>query len=130
MLFLGLDFICADLMVKNFHIVLAVLSATGFIIRLGWSFNAPELAAQKWVKIAPHIIDTLLLTLGLVLAFNLANGPWQGWLVAKMLGLLAYIGFGVLALRGTGTAKYVGAVGALASISYVFIVAFTRQAFL
>ena len=115
-------------MVKTFHIVLAFLSATGFIIRLGWSFNAPDLAAEKWVKIVPHIVDTLLLTLGLVLAFNLASGPWQGWLAAKMLGLLAYIGFGVLALRGTGTAKYVGAVGALVSVIYIFIVAFTRQA--
>lgn len=115
-------------MVKIFHIALALLSATGFIIRLGWSFNAPDLAAQKWVKIAPHIIDTLLLTLGVVLAFNLANGPWQGWLAAKMLGLLAYIGFGVVALRGAGTTKYVGAVGALASVGYIFVVAFTRQA--
>ena len=65
--------------------------------------------------------------LGLVLAFNLADGVVQGWLVAKMVGLLAYIGFGVMCLRGQGRTRLIGLVGALVSVGYIFLVAFTRQ---
>ena len=90
--------------------------------------NGSRLLQQKWVRIAPHVIDTLLLTLGLILAFNLADGLWQSWLIAKLTALLAYIGFGVLTLRGQGAMKHVGVAGALLSVGYIFAVAFTRQA--
>ena len=114
-------------MIKTFHFALAFLTASGFIIRLGWSYVAPDLLTEKWVRIAPHVVDTLLLVMGLWLAFQLAGGAWQGWLIAKMIGLLAYIGFGVLALRGQGVAKAAGAAGALLSVAYIFLVAFTRN---
>ena len=114
-------------MIKALHMTLAYLTVIGFVMRAGWSFVAPQMLQQKWVRIAPHAIDTLLLILGLVLAFNLADGALQGWLIAKMLGLLAYIGFGVMCLRGSGTLRIVGLIGALVSASYIFLVAFTRQ---
>ncbi len=114
-------------MIKVLHFSLAFLTASSFVIRLGWSYVAPDLLQEKWVRIAPHVIDTLLLILGLWLASQLAGGIWQGWLIAKMVGLLAYIGFGVLALRGSGAVKTLGAVGALLSVTYIFLVAFTRQ---
>ncbi len=115
-------------MIKALHFSLAFLTASGFVIRLGWSYVAPDLLQEKWVRIAPHVIDTLLLIMGLWLASQLAGGVWQGWLIAKMVGLLAYIGFGVMALRGSGSVKTLGAVGALLSVLYIFLVAFTRQA--
>ena len=114
-------------MIKTLHFTLAFLTVAGFIIRAGWSYAGSDLLQQKWVRIAPHVVDTLLLTLGIVLAFGLAAGPWQAWLGAKLLALLAYIGFGVLTLRGTGLAKHVGVVGALLSVTYIFWVAFSRQ---
>ncbi len=114
-------------MIKTFHFALAFLTASGFIIRLGWSYVAPDLLKEKWVRIAPHVVDTLLLVMGLWLASQLAGGMWQGWLIAKLIGLLAYIGFGVMALRGSGTLKVVGAACALLSVLYIFLVAFTRQ---
>jgi uncharacterized membrane protein SirB2 len=115
-------------MIKVLHFTLAFLTVAGFVIRAGWSFTAPDLLQQKWVRITPHVIDTLLLTLGIVLAFNLADGPMQGWLGAKLIALLAYIGFGVLTLRGTGNLKLLGIVGALSSIGYIFLVAYSRHA--
>lgn len=114
-------------MIKIIHFTLAFLSVAGFVIRAGWSYSATDLLQEKWVKIAPHVIDTLLLTLGLLLAFNLPGGPLQGWLIAKLVALLAYIGFGVLTLRGHGALKHVGVAGALLSVGYIFAVAFTRQ---
>jgi uncharacterized membrane protein SirB2 len=115
-------------MMKTLHISLAYLTVAGFVIRAVWSYTAPDMLRQKWVRIAPHVIDSLLLILGVLLAFNLMDGPWQAWLVAKLVALLAYIGFGVMTLRGSGTLKHVGVAGALASVGYIFLVAFSRQA--
>ena len=114
-------------MIKVIHITLAFLSVAGFVIRAGWSYTAPDLLQQKWVKIAPHVVDTLLLTLGLAMALALPEGLFAGWLTAKLLALLCYIGFGVLTLRGSGWIKHLGVLGALTSVSYIFLVAFTRQ---
>ena len=114
-------------MILVLHFTLAMLSVAGFVIRAGWSFSDSDLLQQKWVKVAPHVIDTLLLLLGVMLAFSLPQGPMQLWLGAKLFALLAYIGFGVLTLRGTGKAKIVGLVGALLCIAYLFSVAFSRQ---
>jgi len=114
-------------MIKTLHFTLAFLTVAGFVIRAGWSYAHPQMLQQTWVRIAPHVIDTLLLLLGVWLAFNLADGPWQGWLGAKLLGLLAYIGFGVLTLRGSGALKHLGVIGALASVGYIFLVAFSRE---
>ena len=114
-------------MIKTLHFTLAFLTVAGFVIRAGGSYTASGMLQQKWVRIAPHVVDTLLLVLGVILAFNLAQGPWHAWLFAKLVALFAYIGFGVMTLRGSGALKHVGVVGALASAGYIFAVAFTRQ---
>ena len=114
-------------MLKTMHFTLAFLTVAGFVIRAGWSYAGSDLLQQKWVKIAPHVVDTLLLTLGVVLAFSLPDGLWQSWLGAKLLALLAYIGFGVLTLRGSSAVKHVGVAGALLSVGYIFLVAFSRE---
>ena len=62
-------------MIKVLHFTLAFLTVASFVIRAGWSFTAPDLLQQKWVRIAPHVIDTLLLTFGVVLAFSAFNHP-------------------------------------------------------
>ena len=115
-------------MIKTLHLSLAYLTVAGFVIRAVWSYTAPDMLRQKWVRIAPHVIDSLLLLLGAVLAFSLVNGPWQAWLAAKLVALLAYIGFGIMALRGSGMLKHIGVAGALISVGYIFLVAFSRQA--
>ena len=114
-------------MLKTLHFSLAFLSVAGFVIRAGWSYSGSDLLQEKWVKIAPHVVDTLLLTLGVMLAFSLSGGPWQSWLLAKLIALLAYIGFGVMTLRGRGAAKHIGLIGALCSVGYIFLVAYSRN---
>jgi uncharacterized membrane protein SirB2 len=87
---------------------------------------------QRWVKIAPHIIDTLLLTSALIMVFWSHQYPFvQGWLTAKVIALVAYILLGTVALkRGKTKAVRVTAfVGALIVFLYIVRVALTRQAF-
>lgn len=116
-------------MLKAFHIALAYLTVAGFVIRGVWALaDFPE-RREKWVRIVPHVIDTLLLGLGVILAVRLSISPFSGWLAAKLVGLLVYIGFGVLTMRAsTRGLQLTGFVGALLAVSYIFAVAFSRSA--
>jgi uncharacterized membrane protein SirB2 len=116
-------------MLTALHIALAYLTVAGFVIRGGWALTNSPLRDEKWVRIAPHVVDTLLLALGVVLVIRLDVSPFSGWLAAKLLGLLVYIGFGVLTMRGTTrSARLVGFIGALVTVTYIFAVAVTRSA--
>jgi uncharacterized membrane protein SirB2 len=108
--------------------MLAYVTVVGFIVRAIWSITDSPMKNEKWVRIVPHLIDTTLLTLGVLMAINLSISPVSGWLGAKLAGLVSYIGFGVLTMRANTVAlKGVGLVGALASVGYIFSVAFTRE---
>lgn len=116
-------------MLRSVHLMLAYLTVVGFLLRAVWSLTNSPLKNHKLVKVLPHVIDTLLLVLGVVMAYQLSISPFSGWLAAKLVGLLAYIGFGVVTMRGTTTTtKLLGLVGALASVGYIFAVAFSRSA--
>ncbi len=113
-------------MVKNLHVLLAFVTAGGFLLRAVWAFVDRDKLTQRWVRIAPHVIDTMLLVAGVTLALQLSYSLFSGWLAAKLLALLAYIVFGVLTLRGTGAVKIVGVVGSVVSLGYLFAVAYTK----
>ena len=109
------------------HFALAVLSVSGFVLRMSWKLTANDLLQAKPTKILPHIIDTLLLITGVIMALDLAGGFGNSWLIAKLVALVAYIGFGVMALRGSERLANIGTVGALLSVTYMFVVAFSRN---
>ncbi|MBS0437637.1 MAG: SirB2 family protein, partial [Proteobacteria bacterium] len=78
------------------------LSITGFVAR-----GAAALANAAWVRsraarTLPHIVDTVLLVSAITLAWTLRLNPLTTpWLGAKIVGLLAYIALGMLALKPT-----------------------------
>lgn len=116
-------------MLKALHIALAYLTVAGFVIRGVWTMMGSPLRDEKWVRIAPHVIDTLLLSLGVVMAVRLSISPFSGWLAAKLAGLLVYIGFGVITMRSRSrNVQLVGFVGALVTAAYIFAVAVGRSA--
>lgn len=88
------------------------------------------LLQARWVKITPHVVDTLLLASGVGLVFALRLYPTQHpWLVAKLVALVLYIVLGTVALkrgrtRGVRTAAWVAA---LAVFFYILAVAMTKQ---
>ena len=109
------------------HLGLALVSVSGFVLRVGWTFTDPEMLKRKVVRIAPHVVDTLLLVTGFIMAMALADGLLTDWLVAKLVALVGYIGFGVMALRGQGALRFVGIASALACVVYIVLVAFSRS---
>lgn len=86
---------------KHLHVTLAALSGLLFLVRWVWLMQGSAYLAQRWVRIAPHVIDTLLLLAGVLLMLWLRLSPLDAsWLGAKLLALLVYIGAGVITLRG------------------------------
>jgi uncharacterized membrane protein SirB2 len=113
---------------KAIHVVLAYATVVGFVMRAYWAFTNDAMRNARWVRIAPHAIDTALLVFGVLLAWQVAVSPFEGWLAAKLAGLVVYIGFGVLTLRAsTPSARAIGLGGALTAVGYVFAVAYTRN---
>ena len=120
----------AYLWVKYLHVGSVILSLSGFAVRGALMLAASPLLNARWVRVAPHIVDTLLLASAAWLAWVLQQYPFvHGWLTAKVVGLLAYIGFGMVALR-RGRTKRVRAgflLLAVLSAAYVVWVALTRD---
>lgn len=86
--------------IKILHLSCAVLSYSLFFMRGLWVLRASPVMQQRWVKIAPHIIDTVLLGSAITLAVLLGISPFTApWLAAKIIALLLYIVLGSIALK-------------------------------
>ncbi|GGP73817.1 MULTISPECIES: SirB2 family protein [Shewanella] len=87
-------------LIKNLHIMLALVSVALFTYRWLSSFCASAGMQSKFLKVLPHLNDTLLLLTGVVLiAILKMNVVEQSWLIAKLIALVVYIGLGVLAIK-------------------------------
>lgn len=121
----------ADL--KLFHLACVIISISGFSLRGGLMLADSPLLWRRWVRTVPHIVDTGLLLSGIWMAVLLGQYPGTaGWLSAKLLALLVYIGLGFVALRlGRSKAIRVTAlILALACFAYMVAVARSKDAWL
>ena len=121
------------MLIKTIHIVFVVMSGAGFVLRGIGMINGSEWLDKKWVKIVPHIIDTLLLISATILVVQIKQYPiTHDWLSAKVIGLLAYIGLGMVALhRGkTRQTRIIAGCLALLTFAYIVGVAVSRKAFI
>lgn len=113
------------------HMLFILLSVGSFITRIMLAQFKPDILHAKILKIAPHVIDTILLLSGITLVFQ---GNWMageyGWILTKLIMLIAYIGFGVMAMRSLGIKRWVGFVLALACFGYIISVAVTKHGFI
>ena len=115
---------------KLIHQAAVTLSIAGFAAR-----GAGSLAGATWVRgraarTLPHAVDTVLLASAIALAWTLRLNPLETpWLAAKIVGLLAYIGLGMVALKPTRSRAVRGLAGfaALLCFAQIVAVAITKQ---
>lgn len=85
---------------KMLHVISVAVSYLLFSLRSVWMMQGSAALQQRWVKITPHIVDTVLLASAIALAIMIHQDPiHNSWLSAKVAGLLLYIGLGMMALR-------------------------------
>jgi uncharacterized membrane protein SirB2 len=115
---------------KALHVTAVVLSGIFFAVRGVWMLRGSASLQKRWVRIAPHVIDSVLLVTALGLLFRLQLNPFvTPWLGAKLAALSGYIVFGSIALkRGrTRKARVASLLVALGLFAYMAGTALTRD---
>jgi uncharacterized membrane protein SirB2 len=113
------------------HVGCVGVSIGLFTLRAALQFAGVDWRRWRWLRVVPHLNDTLLLAAAVTLAVMSAQYPFvQPWLTAKLLALFAYVALGSLALQREATARRraVAFAAALASVGYIVAVALTRSA--
>jgi uncharacterized membrane protein SirB2 len=113
------------------HVGAVGLSLALFLLRGVWMTIGSPLLQRRWVRIVPHVVDTVLLGSAIWLAVQLQQVPLRdGWLTAKVVGLVLYVVLGSVALkRGRTKAARIGAfAAALAVFAYIVAVARSKSA--
>lgn len=122
------DNIKGNRMVKIIHIVTAILSISGFILRGVWMIRESGLLKNIWVRVLPHVNDTLLLITAVILAVTSGSYPFQqGWLTAKVSALFLYIFLGIMAFRSRSEKKRKVILWIAAILVFFYIVAVARS---
>jgi uncharacterized membrane protein SirB2 len=115
---------------KHVHVITAAASYALFVLRGIWMMRQSAQLQARWVKIVPHVIDTMLLASAIALAVMLRQYPFvSSWLTAKVVALVVYIVLGTIALkRGRSKpTRIVAWIAAQAVFLYIVSVALTRN---
>lgn len=86
---------------KHFHLLTVCITVAMFVLRFWWLQRQSAMLQRRWVRIVPHINDTLLLLSGVLLVTITHFYPFspQGsWLTEKLFGVIIYIALGFIAL--------------------------------
>lgn len=116
--------------IKSVHIFCAVISIGGFIGRGVLMIKGSPRLSARWLKITPHVNDTLLLVTAILLASQWGWSALQmPWLQAKIIALLVYIVLGTLALRPgrSRSVRIMSWLAAITTFAYIVLVAITRN---
>ncbi|GGQ17961.1 SirB2 family protein [Shewanella litoralis] len=103
--------------VKHSHMLLVALSVTFFIVRFVLHLRQSPIMEKKFVKVAPHVIDTFLLLSGFTLCFMIKQYPFvDPWMTEKIICVVAYIALGIMALKSNRNKlfkffAFIGAIG-------------------
>ena len=118
------------LTIKFIHVTCVATSFSLFFLRGIWMMRHSALLQQRWVRVVPHVVDTVLLASAVAMAVWSRQYPLgDDWLTAKVAGLILYIGLGTVAIRRgrTRSVRIAAWVAALAVFAYIVAVALTRR---
>ena len=118
------------LILKYVHMLAAVTTILGFVLRGYWMLIESEKLQHPVTRVAPHIIDTVFVLAGVGLIWLLRLQPLQQpWLLAKFTGLIVYVLLGAVAIRRGPTKRIrtMALAGAVAVFAYIVGVALTRS---
>jgi uncharacterized membrane protein SirB2 len=105
------------------HVSCVVASGTFFLVRGVWMLLDSPLLQHPVARIAPHIIDTILLASAIVLAITIRQYPiTDDWLTVKVVLLVVYILLGTVALKRGKTKRIRSICLVLALLTFGFMV--------
>ncbi len=107
---------------KWLHVAAVVASGAGFLARGALMLAGSPLLTARFVCVAPHVVDTVLLAAAVAMAVLARLSPLaHPWLAAKIAGLLVYIVLGSVALRvgRSRRARVAALAGAILVFAYI-----------
>ena len=118
---------------KHSHMLFAMISVALFTLRFALLMTKSDKRDARWLKIAPHVIDTILFVLGIVMMVQLSLYPGSvSWMTEKLLAVIAYIYTGcyTLKLARNNTMRVIGYLGAMGWVILIARIAMTKENFL
>lgn len=118
------------LALRNIHITAVCVTLALFVLRGIWMIAGSDLLRSRFARITPHVVDTVLLGSAIGLTVVLQQYPLvNGWLTAKLGGLVVYIGLGTLALKrgATKNLRIVAFVAALCVFLWIVATAVSHK---
>ncbi|MEW9798254.1 SirB2 family protein [Alteromonas sp. CYL-A6] len=117
------------MLAKHLHVTAVALSIVLFMLRFLWSRANPAALEKKWLKILPHIVNTVLLLSAIWVITTFEVFPLShAWLAVKLLGLVGYVVLGLAAFKWakTGAGQWAAFIGALAVLGFTASVAYSK----
>ncbi|AHB70119.1 SirB family protein [Cronobacter malonaticus] len=111
--------------VKHLHILTVVISISLFVLRYWWQYRSSPMSSKRWVRIVPHVNDTVLLGSGVALVLITHFYPFtpQGaWLTEKLFGVIIYIVLGFIALGRRPRSQQVRWIAFLLGLVVLYII--------
>lgn len=109
----------------HLHGLFVILSLALFSLRGYWMLRECPALQARWVKITPHIVDSMLLLTALWAAWLIfwIHGTHPAFITVKIIGLIVYIGLGLVALK-LGKSKAIRLTAFIAALAvYVYLMA-------
>ena len=111
-------------MLIGLHALFALLSGVSFFARGIGRMRSQSWVQHRWARITPHIIDAVLLLSAITIVVTLNVNPLEAhWVLAKIIALVFYVIFGVIAFRIAKTKRQQMIYWLLAMFVFVYIVA-------
>jgi uncharacterized membrane protein SirB2 len=120
-------------LIKQLHLLTVAITITLFLLRFYWQRSSSAMMMRRWVRILPHVNDTLLLITGVMLVMITHFYPFspQGsWLTEKLLGVIIYIALASVALSRrprTDRTRWIAFIVALIALVIVIKLAVTKM---
>ena len=108
---------------KQIHVSTVIITGMLFLTRYIWMLRGSLQQRARWVRVAPHVNDSILLFSGLAMAGVLQQYPLvDAWLSAKFFALLSYIVIGSIALKRGRSRRIRLWAGIFAMACYLYII--------
>jgi uncharacterized membrane protein SirB2 len=117
--------------VIHLHVTAVVISLALFSFRFALKYKGSKILEKKWLKITPHVVDTILLGSAIWLLTLSSMTQVDGWVASKVIGVIMYILSGFFALKWakTNRSRIIGFVCAVIWIMLTASVGFSKQPF-
>ena len=107
---------------KHIHLLSIALSVFLLTLRYILMMMNSSVLHKKWLKITPHIVDTVLLASGIALIFITGFIPFTPaapWLTEKITCVLVYIALGFIALK-LGKTKLIRSIAFFGALGWLY----------